>query len=121
MSNNPVKLKSVANNVEAELIINLLHNNNIECIKKSKESGDYMNIYMGYSIFGEDIYVNEDDYEAAIEVLNSLPNNEELIIDEDNNIDYHIPFYRNPRIVARIIILVMIGAVIVSTILNVVY
>lgn len=119
MANNLIKVTSVANNIEAELIINLLLNNNIQCLKKSKEAGEYMNIYMGYSVFGEDIYVNEKDYQAAMELINSLSYDDDLISEEDNNIDFHVPFYRNPRLLARIIILVMLGVVLISSIVNI--
>lgn len=130
MENNLVKLKSVANNIEAELIINLLKNNNIQCLKKSREAGDYMNIYMGYSIFGEDIYVNEKDYEVALELLNSLSDDDELQTDKDNNKDsniannidsnteLHTPSYKNPKILARIIIFVTFGIVLLTTIVS---
>lgn len=37
----------------------------------------------------------------------------------DNNIDFHVPFYRNPRLLARIIILVMLGVVLISSIVNI--
>lgn len=132
MENTPIKLISVANNIEAELIINLLHNNNIECLKISKEAGGYMNIYMGYSIFGEDIYVNETDYQTAKELLNEISNNEELLLDEegndvdedyevkeDNITDNHIPFYKKSKIVSIIILLVALGIIILSVIGNI--
>jgi hydrogenase maturation factor len=121
VENNLIKIKSVANNIEADLIINLLQNNNIQCLKKSKEAGDYMNIYMGYSVFGEDIYVNEKDYQSAMELLNSLSNNDEILTDEDNNTDFQVPYYRNPRLAARIIIFAILGATIITTIVNIMY
>ncbi len=143
MEDNLVKIKSVANNIEAELIMNLLKNNNIQCLKKSREAGDYMNIYMGYSIFGEDIYVNDKDCDAALELLNSLSDDESLtdnyvstessiennididsyfdsVLDsyEESNVDFHTPYYKNPKILARIIILVTLGIVLLTTIIN---
>lgn len=141
MEDNLVKIKSVANNIEAELIMNLLKNNNIQCLKKSREAGDYMNIYMGYSIFGEDIYVNDKDCDAALELLNSLSDDELLtdnnattessietnidsyfdsVLDsnEESNVDSHTPYYKNPKILARIIILVTLGIVLLTTIIN---
>lgn len=33
----PVKVKSAVNNLEAEIIINILNNNHIQCLKKSRE------------------------------------------------------------------------------------
>jgi hypothetical protein len=73
----PVMLKSVGSVVEAELIANLLRNSNIPALRKSTGVGGYMNIYMGYSVFGEEIYVDENDYEKALEILKELDDYEE--------------------------------------------
>jgi hypothetical protein len=110
----PIKLKSVANQIEAELILNLLRNNNIPCFKKSPGVGGYMNIYMGYSVYGEDIYVDEQDYQKALNLLKDIESDESTI-EEDNS---HIPFYKNHRIVARIIILVSVFSTILGYIIN---
>jgi len=80
----PVMLKSVGSVVEAELIANLLRNSNIPALRKSTGVGGYMNIYMGYSIFGEEIYVDEKDYEKALEILKELDDYEEEPEAEDN-------------------------------------
>ncbi|MDF2587593.1 MAG: hypothetical protein K0S41_1434 [Anaerocolumna sp.] len=67
-----VKIASASNEVDAGLIMNLLLNNNIPCFKKSLGSGGYMNIFMGYSIFGEEIYVSDSDANKAKALLNEL-------------------------------------------------
>ena len=66
---NPIEIKFVANPTEAELIMNLLRENGIQCFSKCRETGGYMNIYMGYSVYGEDIYVDKADCEKALEML----------------------------------------------------
>jgi hypothetical protein len=113
---NPVKVKSSVNSIDAEMIMLLLKNNNIPCFIKSKEAGSYLNIYMGYSVFGEDIYVDKEDFEEASNLLQELstPETDENDITED----IHLPFFRNPRIVARIIIITYLGAMILISILN---
>jgi len=103
----PIKVKSVENEIDAELMMSLLRSNNIQCFKKSKATGDYMNIYMGYSVFGEDIYVDKKDYEIAIALLNDLSMKSHQQV---SKVDYQIPFYKNPRIIARIILIAPIGA-----------
>ncbi|WMJ85590.1 putative signal transducing protein [Anaerocolumna sp. MB42-C2] len=118
---NPIKIKSVANDIDAELLINLLQNNNIPCFKKSKGAGGYMNIYMGYSIFGEDIYVDKEDYTRAMDILSELdlcPDNMSTSTEENVPMDYSIPFYRNPRMIARIILIAVAGTSIFFTILS---
>ncbi|MGB4661771.1 MAG: DUF2007 domain-containing protein [Mobilitalea sp.] len=153
----PVMLKSVGSVVEAELIANLLHNSNIPALRKSTGVGGYMNIYMGYSVFGEEIYVDEDDYEKALQILKELDSYEEEldegddqnteedyenfkdsvdnenseyyaedIKDKENSVvrkmhdkkDDHIPFYQNARLMARIIIAISLGTMILVMILN---
>jgi hypothetical protein len=116
----PVKIASVANDIEAELIRNLLLNNNIPCFKKNNESGGYMNIYMGYSIFGEEIYVDEKDAQTAKDLLNSLKPDQDYMDYDDSHTGYKLPFYRNPRIVARILLVIMAASMIISGLLNLV-
>lgn len=115
---NPIKILSTGSEIDAELIINLLRNNNIPCFKKSKGSGGYMNIYMGYSVFGEDIYVDERDYEVALEIVNDLQGEEEPQEEKDEKPEKNIPFYKKPQIVARIIIITMILEIILSVFIN---
>lgn len=112
-----VKLLSVTNTVEAELIMNLLNNNDIPCFKKDHSTGSYMNIYMGYSVFGEDIYVDEADHERALSILNELNKEQEVNHeantltgsldedeDEDNDASNVAGIYQNPHIIARVIL-----------------
>ncbi len=129
----PVKVISVATELDAQIIMNLLLNNKIPCFKKSKGMGGYLNLYMGYSVYGEDIYVDKADCSLAMEIIDSLSNNENVDIECDNEIEKEyeiesdleekqesstIPFYRKPQIVARIILIFMVGSVVLSYIIN---
>lgn len=129
MAPDPVKVTSAANDIDAGLIMNLLINNNIPCFKKDNGAGGYMNVYMGYSVYGEDIYVDRKDYEAALDLINSLEPDKESIdseavdkdtIDENSLVQeeyqdkYKVPFYKNPRIIARIFV-VIIGIYMILT------
>jgi len=67
-----VKIANVANDFEAWAVMDLLEKNNIPCIKKEKEAGGYLKIVMGHSVYGADIYVDESDYDAAMELLNVM-------------------------------------------------
>lgn len=67
--NNPVKLTSVTR-LEAEMIANMLGEYEIPCYVKDQESGSYMNLFMGYSVYGSEIYVKESDLERAKILLN---------------------------------------------------
>lgn len=140
----PVKVMTVMNTVEAGIVLNLLRNNGIPCIKKDNFMGSYMNIYMGFSVYGAGIYVDEGDYEKALDILSVLSpdegsglaeseevpeyetedgagrlsedESEEESGDEDS-LD-HVPFYKKPYIVARIILGVMLASLILGAILS---
>ncbi|MTI67313.1 MAG: hypothetical protein FH753_12050 [Firmicutes bacterium] len=65
-----VYLTNVANEKEADIIEALLNSYNIKVIKKHKEAGDYLNIYMGSSNYGMDLYVSTNEYEDAKKIIN---------------------------------------------------
>lgn len=65
----PVKIFSCMDRVRADMITETLNERGISAYSESKGSGDYMNIYMGTSMFGNDIYVNEMDVERAKEII----------------------------------------------------
>lgn len=100
----PVKIYSAPDAISGEMIRNLLHNEGIECYKKELETGNFMNIYMGYSVFGEEIYVNSVDEKAAREILKVLePENQEDGGDlTEEDLYERVPFYKNRRIIVWI-------------------
>ena len=62
-------LTTVNDHLEAELLQGILANQGIPSYSQDEESGGYMRIYMGYSIFGEKIYVRSSDFPAAQQCL----------------------------------------------------
>ncbi len=56
-----IKITSTQSRAEAEQIVQILKENNIAAYSQ----GGVMNIYMGTSVTGEDIFVSEADQEAA--------------------------------------------------------
>lgn len=68
----PVKVFSTDNAISAEMAAGLLQKEEIPCYIKDLETGDYLSIYMGYSVFGKEIYVDEEDYERAKRLLDSV-------------------------------------------------
>jgi len=77
-------LTSVSNRIEAEMIEAHLNSNGIPVLKKSREAGGYLGIYMGATIFGIDLYVPSKLLEKAREIIASNPEN----IEEDVQQDY---------------------------------
>jgi hypothetical protein len=65
---------------------------------------------MGYSVYGEDIYVDESDYQKALEIISVL--SPDLDSDEVNEStqeeDENTPSDRTPRNVIRIILVIQV-------------
>lgn len=114
----PIKIGSFSNAIDAGIIMELLADNQIPCYKKSQGAGGYMNIYMGYSVFGEDIYVSQKDYQRAKELISNLMPQEEATEPEETNEVYTVPFYKKPKFVARIIIIASLVTAILCYILG---
>ena len=121
-----VKLLSVDNTVNAELVLNLLRNNEIPCYCKDIGIGGYMNIYMGYSIFGKEIYVDRADYEHAMEVLKVLemdedePPIQETNTPEESHYNKESLQTQNKKgsLTAKIILFGFVGILLIAAILN---
>lgn len=62
-------LTSVSDHLEAALLQGILENHGIPSYSLDRESGSYMRVCMGFSLFGEDIYVRSSDAWAAHECL----------------------------------------------------
>ncbi|MDD3339947.1 MAG: DUF2007 domain-containing protein [Lachnospiraceae bacterium] len=69
---NPVKIYSAPDKITAEMLLELLKNNEIPAYKQGRGSGGYMDIYAGNSLFGEDIYVDKDDAARASRLIQEV-------------------------------------------------
>jgi hypothetical protein len=74
MSNVKLLLSNL-NTIEAEIITAKLKSYGIPVLKKSKGSGEIMEIYTGVNLYGIDIYVPSDLIELAKELMK--PENEQ--------------------------------------------
>lgn len=122
-----VYLISVANQNEANIIRKLLEANNILTLQKHRESGGYLEVYMGISSFGIDVFVPESQLEKAKELLigefenttvlnESCYKNTELLEgnDEEVDSDSDIPYETKRRRIGKL----MLGIYLVPTILG---
>ena len=73
------KIFNAADQIQAEMIHDHLKQNGIETMSKQPGTGEYMSIAMGYSVYGTDIYVREDQKAKAEALIN------ELLYDNDYN------------------------------------
>jgi len=65
-------LTSVPNEIEAGMIETLLAEENIPVIRKQRGAGQYLEIYMGTSTYGVDLYVEEEHVEMAKKLIGHL-------------------------------------------------
>lgn len=68
----PVKVYSCAKRFQADMLIEALNEEGIPAYSQTDGSGEYMEIYMGTSLFGEDIYVDESDATRAEEIIKGM-------------------------------------------------
>jgi hypothetical protein len=123
-------LASNLSQMDASMITALLEDSQIPSFIKDRGVGGYLKIYMGYTIYGQDIYVNSDSYEKAKELLDFYFNSnvEDMELEDDFDIENRtseeaLDESSNSRsfkgsTVARIIIFLIILISITSIILN---
>ena len=106
-----VRLEGPLGHIESEMLCELLRRNGIPCLAKERYSGQYMTLYMGFSAFGEEIFVNRRDETRARELLDEL---QMLWLDDPPEQPYVLPFYRNARVVITLILVLFVLAIVVA-------
>ena len=67
--NEPCLLASNVSQMDATLITAQLTDADIPYYIKDHGTGGYMKLYMGYTVYGQDIYVGTDQYDKANEII----------------------------------------------------
>ncbi len=62
-------LMTVVNNIEADLIEAILKNDDIPVLRKYREAGGYLTVFMGDTIYGIDLYVPDKLLDKANELI----------------------------------------------------
>ena len=120
MEDKITKIFNAADQIQAEMIHDHLKQNGIETMSKQPGTGEYMSIAMGYSVYGTDIYVREDQKAKAEALINELFDALEcershrmvshgiLLYDNDYNTfedeDIKLPWWQNKVIAAKCIL-----------------
>ncbi|GAU75960.1 DUF2007 domain-containing protein [Fusibacter sp. 3D3] len=60
-----IKIATVSNPMELEMLKELFEDNGIEIMPQHREAGEFLTLYMGTSNYGIDILVSEEDEEEA--------------------------------------------------------
>ena len=71
-STEPCLLASNLSQTDAALLTALLNDAKIPSFLKDRGSGGYMKLYMGFTIYGEDLYVGQDRYPQAKSIMNDF-------------------------------------------------
>lgn len=110
------KIYNVGNSFEEKNIVEGLTENGIHPYVIDSGSGQYMRITAGFSVYGKDIYVEEEDAERAVETINRVKYEEKT--SENDNAD-KVQWYRNKAVLARILIGLIAIQVIIILVLNI--
>lgn len=67
-----IKLMDTGNKIQAEIAVQMLKENGINCYYRENGAGSYMEIVSRFSVFGQEIFINEEDKERAEELIKGL-------------------------------------------------
>lgn len=70
--------------IEAEILVDILNKNGIPAYRQGLGVAGILDIYAGNSTFGEEIYVDETDVNAALELITGVVLEAECEDDERN-------------------------------------
>lgn len=105
------KVYNAQDEIEANMLENALEDAGIAAFSRESGSGEYMKIVSGFSVYGRDIFVEDENEDEAKKIIKEVleENRTEL---EDK---YYVPWYKNKVIVARVIIgwCVLLGIIMV--------
>lgn len=120
----PVKVYSCAKRFQADMIIEALKSEGIPAYSQSDGSGEYMEIYMGTSLFGENIYVDENDAHRAEEIIRgiTLPADDNEDLSDSSAIpdaakDRRMPIVRIISLIAAILFIIGVVAPVIADII----
>lgn len=108
------KVFNAADQIQAEMIHDHLKEHGIESMSKQPGTGEYMSVVMGYSVYGTDIYVREEQKAKAEALINELLYDDGEPYDDE---DIKLPWWQNKRIVAGCFLGFFVLAILLSIIL----
>ena len=94
----------------------ILEKNNIPFVKRTDGSGSYINISMGQTVQDKRIFVNKDDYDKALELIEPFINKEE---NEELDSDMQKEINKYARI-KKLMVLFILGLPILAILLIVI-
>lgn len=117
-----IKVYNARDDIEAKMIESYLEQAGIRCYSVESGSGEYMMISQGFSVYGRDIMVNEEDEKAARDIIESVLESDDNSNDEGSDLSgfdssYDVAYKKSKlfRRVFAIVALVIIGVVLVAS------
>lgn len=92
----PCLLAANLTQMDATMITALLEDANIPSFIKDRGIGGYMKLYMGYTVFGIDIYVGQNSYDKAKEFMDFYYNTNAEVLEQEE--DYNLEETENDEI-----------------------
>lgn len=90
-----VRIYKTANVFETNHVISVLEAEGIPCFSRDSGAGGYLNVSMGFSEFGEWIFVDESDRERALLLIEGALKDSELEVRSEDEIDINsYPWYK---------------------------
>lgn len=90
-----VCIYTAGDRIEAEMLLEALRRNRIQAYREASGSGEIMDVYTGNSIFGEKIFVDEQDEGDAREIVESILTESEIEVEPEDEISDQAG--KNPR------------------------
>lgn len=103
---NSVFLTNAADEFEAGIIESKLKEARIPVLRKHKEAGSYINIYMGNTVYGIDLYVPSKLFVEAKEIIET--DKMELSEEDVENVEFEMRIQKKRRFRAWFILLILI-------------
>ena len=67
-----VKIFTAEDNLQAEMVLEALKQNQIPAYKRDTDESGFMNIYAGYAMCGEEIFVAQPNAQKAGQILQEM-------------------------------------------------
>lgn len=112
-----VLLKNVSDDYEKDLVVSFLETENIVVIEKHEGIGQYLKIHSGQSYQGKNLYVLEEDYVRAKELVDSLKFKQQPS-EEDYVLEYNRKLKRRKKIFQGIIFVTFIAPLLFGILYN---
>ncbi len=103
------KLCNTADELEGNRLLGILSTAGIPAYRMDSGSGQYLKIVMGYNVYGQDIYVDADQFDKAQELASEYMTNEEPSAPHRS---------KSSIIIARIVLVIVIACAVASVLYN---